>query len=79
MYEELQFSASGYFSWKRMQDETGSGPSRFQSDEALLGTLTHQSHVHSANNEAALSFLTAGVPECLQNTAFRFKKSHNFV
>lgn len=44
-----------------------------------LPTFTHQSHVHSANNEAALSFLTAGVPERLQNTAFRLKKSYNFV
>lgn len=34
-----EVSASGYFNWKRTQDEPGSGPSRFQSDESLLAHM----------------------------------------
>lgn len=45
MCEELEVSASGYFSWKRMQDEAGSGPSRFQSDEALMGPTATSAHI----------------------------------
>lgn len=44
MCEVLEVSASGYFNWKRGQDEPDHGPSRFQSDEALL---THMRAIHA--------------------------------
>ena len=39
MCEVLEVSASGYFSWKLGQDKPGKGPSRFQSDEALMAHM----------------------------------------
>lgn len=39
MCEVLEVSPSGYFNWKRGQDDPGHGPSRFQSDEALLAHM----------------------------------------
>ena len=44
MCEVLEISTSGYFNWKRGQDAPGHGPSRFQSDEALLA---HMRAIHA--------------------------------
>ncbi|MEJ5898391.1 IS3 family transposase [Aquabacterium sp. G14] len=44
MCEVLEVSTSGYFNWKRGQDAPGHGPSRFQSDEALLA---HMRAIHA--------------------------------
>ena len=41
MREVLEVSSSGYFNWKRGQDDPGRGhgPSRLRSDEALLAHI----------------------------------------
>ena len=44
MCEVRAVSASGYFNWKHSPDAPGSGPSRFQSDEALLA---HMRAIHA--------------------------------